>query len=396
MRLFPQPSDLESLRSFLGLALYYWRFIPQFSVVASPLHVLTRKNANFVWDPVCQHSFDRLKGLLTKAPVLAFPEFEVEFMLETDASKAGLGAVLAQKQSDGSVRPVAYASRTLQHHETNYGVTELEALGAVWAVKHFRPYLYGHCCHLYTDHEALKSLLNTPHPSGKLARWGLALQEVDLHIHYRPWRTNSNADALSRCPLTTGGGSSCQPAAFGIVSVVCAGEPHVPAKDGDPELGARQCEDTDLRCIVEFIMNGSLPEDQKKARELALTRTQYKVVDGVLYHVQLDKTLRVIPPLGVRDKLFHEVHDRTFGAHLKDAKVHSELAKHYWWPGMRADIIHWCRACLTCVTRQAGRLVKPPLTPIPVSGPFDRLGVDVIQFPRSYSGNQYAIVFVDY
>ncbi len=166
-------------------------------MVASPLNALIRKNAKFVWDPVCQHSFDRLKGLLTKAPVLAFPEFEVEFMLETDASKAGLGALLAQKQSDGSVRPVAYASRTLQDHETNYGVTDLEALGVVWAVKHFRPYLYGHCCHLCTDHEALRSLLNTPHPSGKLARWGLALQEVDLHIHYRPGRTNPNADALS-------------------------------------------------------------------------------------------------------------------------------------------------------------------------------------------------------
>ena len=144
VREFPQPSDLKTLRSFLGLASYYRRFIPQFSVVASPLHALTRKNAAYVWDPVCQRAFEHLKELLTAAPVLAFPDFSREFMLETDASGAGLGAVLAQKQEEGLVRPIAYASRTLQPHEKNYGVTELEALGTVWAVKHFQPYPVTH------------------------------------------------------------------------------------------------------------------------------------------------------------------------------------------------------------------------------------------------------------
>ena len=102
--------------------------------------------------------------------MLAFPNFDSPFLMETDASGIGLGAVLAQKQEDGSVRPLAYASRSLQKHERNYGVTELEALAVVWVVKHFRPYLYGHRCDVYTDHEALKSLLNTPQTSGKLAR----------------------------------------------------------------------------------------------------------------------------------------------------------------------------------------------------------------------------------
>ena len=142
-----------------------------------------------------------MKGLLTNSSLLVFPDFTKPFVLETDASGAGLGAVLAQKQEDGSTRPIAYASRSLQPHEKNYGITELEGLGVVWAVKHFRPYLYGHSCEVYTDHSALTSLLNTPQPSGKLARWGMAIQELDLKIKHRSGRSNSNADALSRSPL---------------------------------------------------------------------------------------------------------------------------------------------------------------------------------------------------
>ena len=93
-------------------------------------------------------------------------------MLHTDASKDGLGAVLEQEQDDGRLHPVAYASRSLNKHEKNYGITDMEALGVVWASKHFWAYLFGHPCVVYTDHSPLKAMLNAPHPSGKLARWG--------------------------------------------------------------------------------------------------------------------------------------------------------------------------------------------------------------------------------
>ena len=130
------------LRSFLGLASYYSRFIPAFSKVARPLYDLTKKDAAFFCNNSCQRAFETLKELLTEAPVLAFPRFDRSFVLQTDASGKGLGAVMAQQQPDGMVRPIAYTSRTLQAHEKNYSATEMEALGVVWAVKHFRPYLY--------------------------------------------------------------------------------------------------------------------------------------------------------------------------------------------------------------------------------------------------------------
>ena len=140
-----------------------------------------------------------MKMYLTTAPVLAYPDYSVDFQLETDASGVGLGAVLSQIQKDRS-NQLAFASCTLQASEVNYGITELEALAVVWAVWHFWQYLYGHRCHIMTDNQVLKSLLNTPHPSGELARWGLTLQELDLVIAYRPGKKDPKADALSRLP----------------------------------------------------------------------------------------------------------------------------------------------------------------------------------------------------
>ena len=128
--------------------------------------------------------------------LITFPNFSENFILETDASGSGLVAVLAYEQKAGIVKPICYASRT---HEKNYRVSDLEALAVVWAIRHFCVYLYGHKCKVFTDHEALLSLLNTPHPSGKLARWGLALQELDLMIHYRPGKLNQSVDCLSQC-----------------------------------------------------------------------------------------------------------------------------------------------------------------------------------------------------
>ena len=382
---FPIPPDLKTLRSFLGLASYYRKFVPGFAKVAGPLHALTRKDVPFLWTSECQSAFVKLKALLTSAPVLAYPDFSEPFVLETDASGAGLGAVLAQRQEDNSIKPIAYASRSLQPHEKNYGITELEGLGVVWAVKHFRPYLYGHTCDVYTDHAALTSLLNTPQPSGKLARWGMAIQELDLHMHHRSGKTNANADALSRSPLFVGKDLS-SPDTEGVIAAV----------EVEADLPACQRQDQNLAAIIHYLETGILPSDERLARSIALSASQYVLEDDVLYRVEQDSTLRVIPPTDQRERLFWEAHRGVFDAHLSDVKVHSELRRHYWWDGMRRDITAWTRGCVACNSHALGRAVHPPLTPIPVGGPFDRIGVDVIQYPRSRLGNQYAVVFVDY
>ena len=260
---FPVPHDVKSLRSFLGLASYYRKFVPGFAKIAGPLHALTKTDVPFAWTHSCQKAFSDLKELLINSPLLVFPDFSKPFVLETDASGAGLRAVLAQKQDDGSVHPVAYASRSLQSHEKNYGITELEGLGVVWAVKHFRPYLYGHSCEVFTDHSALTYLLNTPQPSGKLARWGMAIQELNLTIKHRSGHSNVNADTLSRSPLPD---SEDATEPDGVITVLDS------VADSDHStLSTAQRGDSDLSEIILYLETGVLPEDDSRARTLVLS-----------------------------------------------------------------------------------------------------------------------------
>ena len=135
---FLASTTVKQTRQFLGLASYYRRFIPNFAKVAHPLYALTRKDPPFIWSSECQDAFISLKNLLVMSPVLTYPNFAEPFHLETDASIHRLGAlVLSQRQSDGKLHPVAYASRTVSDAEKNYGINELETLSVVWSISHF-------------------------------------------------------------------------------------------------------------------------------------------------------------------------------------------------------------------------------------------------------------------
>ena len=192
---WPAPPDASNLRSFLGLASYYQHYIHRFAEIAAPLHQLTNKGVPFEWSESCQSAFNQLKKKLTEAPVLAYPQFgpsTEQFILQTDASATGIGAILEQA---GHV--VAYASRTLSSSEKNYSVIQRECLAVVFALKQFRHYLLGRKFSLLTDHAPLQ-WLSSQKMEGLLARWALAFQEYDFVISYRKGIENQNADALSR------------------------------------------------------------------------------------------------------------------------------------------------------------------------------------------------------
>jgi hypothetical protein len=198
VRDFPIPKNVTQLRGFLGLASYYRRFIKDFSKIANPLNKLLRKHATYQWTPEQQEAFEQLKQHLIQAPILIYPNFEKEFILLTDASTIGLGAILAQKDTEGNERVIAYASRSLSKPEKNYSATELECLAVVWAVGHFHAYLHGKRFTLVTDHSALCYLFNSATPTGRLARWVMKLQPYEFKIIHRAGRKHSNVDSLSR------------------------------------------------------------------------------------------------------------------------------------------------------------------------------------------------------
>ena len=203
---YPRPTSVTELRSFLGLASFYRRFVPNFSTIASPLYGLFKKESTYKWTTPQETAFIRLKYLLSTSPILARPDFSENakpFRLYTDACSKGFGAILKQEGSDGQERVIFYASTGTRGAEQFYGATKLECRAVVWAVVKFRHYLIGRKFHLITDHTALRWLLSLKDISGIYARWVMQLQEYDMVVEYRKGREHKDVDAISRIPRSS-------------------------------------------------------------------------------------------------------------------------------------------------------------------------------------------------
>ncbi|XP_075096167.1 uncharacterized protein LOC142174278 [Nicotiana tabacum] len=192
------PKTPTEIRSFLGLAGYYRRFVKGFSIIASPLTKLLGKDAKFVWDDKCQESFEKLKSLLTRALILSLPAEGKDYVVYSDASHRGLGCVLMQ---EGKV--IAYSSRNLKSYELNYPTHDLELAAIVFALKIWRHYLYGEKCHIFTDHKSLKYLGTQKELNLQQRRWLELIKDYDCTIDYHPGKANVVADALSRNSLAS-------------------------------------------------------------------------------------------------------------------------------------------------------------------------------------------------
>ena len=188
------PVERSELHSFVGLASYYRRFIQNFASIAHPLTHMLSPSVTFDWTDDCATAFARLKTLLTSAPVLAFPDWSRDFIVDTDMSERALGAVLSQLGDDGLEHPIAFSSRLLLPAEINYDAPEREVLAAVWGIEYFKVYLWGYHFILRTDSTAVHSLLNLKNPSGRYARWMMRLQGLSFHIVQRPGVAHRNAD----------------------------------------------------------------------------------------------------------------------------------------------------------------------------------------------------------
>ena len=305
---FPVPSDIKELRQFLGLTNYFRRFIKGYSSIAEPLHKLTRKTeGGFKWNSECQNAFQHLKHLLVSPPILAYPQFQLPFVVASDASGCAIGAVLSQEH-EGEEKVIAYWSRQLSKAERNYSTIEREALAVVAAVKEFFPYLYGKSFNLLTDHNPLTSLRGLKDTGGRITRWLLFLQQFDIVIKYRAGKSNGNADGMSRrrpdeekLPVVNDG--------VFVNGITCLGD--------QVRLKREQAADEFTSKIVRAIENGMSPPDEKWSK--------FFLEDGVQCRhaksMKNPKTQTVIPK-SLRALVFELLHSKS--GHLG---VHKTLEK---------------------------------------------------------------------
>ena len=452
---WPAPTNVRELRSFLGFASYYRRFISGFSRIAGPLHDLVnegtkaskKKTASItdLWGPRHQSAFDALKSALTTAPVLTYADFNQPFVLETDASHEGLSAVLSQER-DGKLRPIAYASRRLrptEKNQANYSSLKLEFLALKWAVtEKFRHYLIGANFTVYTDNNPLTHF-RTAKLGALEQRWAAQLAQFNFDVKYRPGKTNP-ADALSRLPPSTAHTESHSATTSHLAPLLCQGTP-IPPEIGldmearcdrvevhsdrereidplptqpdrdlikelpttpDPEVGlydpARlrllQLDDPDIGAVLRTWPQKPTPARGRSALG-ALTRQHPRLFldqHGVLRRRIEDQKsgplTQLVLPSCLRHSTIKALHDDL--GHQGYERTMGLLRHRVYWPGMFNEVKQYLSTCRQCIINQ-GQSLHLTSSHLLASRPLQILAVDFSKLEVSSNGQENVLVMTD-
>ena len=416
---YPVPKTVKNVRGFLGLVGYYRKFIKKFAKLAGPLFDLTKKDVPFDWSTECSDAFEELKTALVNPPILAYPNYDDPYILETDCSDNAAGFILSQVQ-DGHQRVIAYAGKRLNDAQKNFTTTEKEALAVILGFQHYDSFLRGNHVKVITDHIALKWLLTHKSPKGRLARWIAYLQQFQYEVIHKPGKLLTNADALSRIDYD----EEAMDIGADIEEVMFPSEELKTQTDEPPVLlntvttntqkwsntfvRSHQMKDPFMKGMIDYLEKETTPDSADLERAVLLTSDSFVIEDGVLYHLldvhaknvkrQIDNVqLCLVVPEPLRHDVLCSVHGDDCAGHFGTDRTYQTLRLKYFWRGMFRDTKNFVLSCQKCNTRKEPvRPIKAPLQPLPAMHMNGRWAMDLINMPRSQRGSKYILTFTEH
>lgn len=374
------PRNIKQLRSFIGLASYFNKFIQNFAEICTPLNNLKKKGVRFKFGEEEIESFNKIKEKLMNTPILRYPDFNKEFLLRCDSSDVALGATLMQCHDDQWL-PVAYASRKLTETEQRYIIYERECLALVWSVQKFKDYLMPKRFRVETDNAALSWLMKTPRSLGKTARWILTLSHFDFDIVHIGGAMNNIADCLSRLYTEENNDNEENPINSQQESLNILTE--VP----EAFQSLKRLQDADPFCqgIAQRINAGHDVENFDIRNGIIV-----KLV-GKFHH------RRIYVPENMRKMILYYHHDMILSAHNGVTKTYRQIAKRYYWPKLYQDVLQYVRSCQLCQQNKPSQAQKgAPMASVAPRKVWEAVHVDYLG-PMSISSNRnrYCLVLID-
>ena len=368
-----EPDGIEELRRFLGVVNYLNKFLPNVKQVMVPLHNLLKKEVPWNWSTAQQEAFNKVKGMITSTPVLAFYDPNKPLTVENDACEYGLGSAILQ---DG--KPVAYASRSLSEAEKRYAQIEKEMLAVTFGLEKFHHYTYGRDVEVVTDHKPLVAIHAKPlsRAPKRLQNLLLRAQKYNYKLSFKPGKDIPLADALSRAPTA---GPTKEEVEVNNVTL------HPMKDERLNQIRNAMVTDTTLLALGEVIMKGwpdcknDLPES---LRAYFSYRDELTAQDGLILRGE-----RVVIPASMRQEMKRKVHEGHLGINSCLRRARDVM----FWPGMSADIRQHVETCGTCATYS---VKQPQETKVMTSAPrrpWQRIASDLL----SWGGYDY-LVTVDY
>ena len=382
------PSCVSEVRSLLAMSNYLSRFIPHYSTITAPLRYLTRQDVQWHWSTEQDDAFNELKRVLTSETVMAYfdPKEQTETVLSVDASPVGLGSVMLQ---NGKV--IAYASRALSDVEKRYSQTEREALSIVWAIEHFRLYLYGHYFTLISDHQALEIIFNNPKskPPARILRWQLRLQDYNFKVVYKSGKYNIS-DYLSRHPNNDqliADNSRQQDIAECYVNYLI--DSNVPKSMTLKEICLSTNNDPELQKVIQCVKSGSWDKSYQNKTVYTFCRLRHELTVAKVQHGEIllhDK--RLVIPKDLQSRVVKIAHQ----SHLGIVKTKQLLREKVYFPGIDKQVEELCQGCIPCLAATPMKTSEPlQMSDLP-DAPWTVLSMD---FCGPFPNGSYLLVVMD-